>query len=370
MAPVKRPDGTLVAQARIARTGVQTYRNADGTERREYRPPGSVFDKDSMASFRLVPITNDHPPEMITSQNARQYSVGAVGENIVQDGKWMVAPIVVHDAKTIADMQAGKTQCSNGYDCDLEMTAGVSPDGENYDCVQMNITGNHLAIVHNARAGADAAVRMDAAFSEDTDKQVTPENKRMDLAQALAALAATQEKLGAAVARADSAERERDASKALAAKLEGERDEQKSRADAAAKSHKDAMDARDGFVSARVELLAKCGAVLGAKLKRADGAEVAIASMADRDLKLALIKHVTDADCSLDSAGKPRTDEYINARYDGAIERASESKDTFRQAHDIVQIGRETADAGASKASKAYDEMVANNRTAWQNPAK
>ncbi len=108
-APTRRADGTLVADALLTRTGVFTYRNPDGTERREYRPPTEVFKADALESFRLVPLTDDHPPVMLNAQNARQYSVGCVGENIRKDGRFVAATIAVHDAGTIAKMDGGKT---------------------------------------------------------------------------------------------------------------------------------------------------------------------------------------------------------------------------------------------------------------------
>jgi hypothetical protein len=163
-APVRRADGTVIVEARIARSGVQTYRNADGSERIEYRPPAEV-DR-AMKSLRLVPLTNLHPPAMLDAGNARTYSVGAVGENIRKDGRWIVAPLAVHDKRTVEQMDSGELrQTSAGYECELDETPGTTPEGERYDCVQRAIDHNHVALVPNARAGKDAAVRMDAAIS-------------------------------------------------------------------------------------------------------------------------------------------------------------------------------------------------------------
>lgn len=169
-APIRRADGTMIAEARMTRTGVFTYRKADGTTRREYRSPDEVFRPDSLASFRGVPVTNKHPPEMITAQNARKYTVGAVLDTPRRDGDYAVATIAVHDAATIAAMDAGKNQVSNGYDVDLIEEPGTSPDGERYDARQTNIVGNHFAIgLDNARAGSDAIVRMDDAAWMDAE---------------------------------------------------------------------------------------------------------------------------------------------------------------------------------------------------------
>ena len=53
--------GYLTTTAHITKVGVFTYQDADGTSRRELRHPEEVFNVDALASFGLVPFTNDHP---------------------------------------------------------------------------------------------------------------------------------------------------------------------------------------------------------------------------------------------------------------------------------------------------------------------
>ncbi|GES45816.1 hypothetical protein RsS62_50680 [Rhizobium dioscoreae] len=74
-------DGYLVADARIARTGIQTYAGAEiGKPEmptvRIYRPGGEVFSEDTLKSAAHRPVTNEHPPEMVTSENWKKYAVG------------------------------------------------------------------------------------------------------------------------------------------------------------------------------------------------------------------------------------------------------------------------------------------------------
>ena len=356
--PVKRADGTMVVQAKLARTGVQMYRNDDGSPRREYRPRTQVADQRSVDSFKLVPFTNNHPPEMVTADNAKQYMAGAVGQDVHMDGDWLVGTIAVFDAATVRDLESGKTEVSNGYDCDLDMTPGVSPDGEHYDAIQMNITGNHVALVWNARAGHEAAIRMDAAAME----PITHKETTMDLAQALAALAAAQEKLGAANSRADVAERERDALKTRKNALDTELATAKELAVKAESARKDIADGRDAFVSARVALLTAVAPVL-----RTDAGEpMNCMKMSDREIKLALIKHVTDSDCDTNpKTGKKASDDYVDARYDAAIEQASNSADTFRATNDHIE-GLRSEGTSRKDVDSAYDAMVKANRAAGQ----
>ena len=69
-------DGYLVADVRVARTGIQQYLareiglNRDGIVN-VYRPEETVFSKDSMATFSGKPVTMLHPPEAVTADNWR-----------------------------------------------------------------------------------------------------------------------------------------------------------------------------------------------------------------------------------------------------------------------------------------------------------
>jgi hypothetical protein len=161
--PKRLPDGRLVAEGLLTRAGVFTYRNPDGSARRELRLPEEVFRGDALESFAMVPVTNDHPANLLDSKSARQYAVGAVGENVRRDGDFVRARLTVFDADTVAAMEAGKTALSCGYEVDLEETPGEHPQFGHYDAVQKNIRGNHVAIVDSARAGDAARVRMDAS---------------------------------------------------------------------------------------------------------------------------------------------------------------------------------------------------------------
>jgi hypothetical protein len=158
---VRRADGSLLVEGGLTRTGVFIYRDAQGKELREYRPPSEVFHPDAMASFELVPVTNDHPSDGITVQNACALARGAIGK-LRRDGHLVVAPLAVWDEATIADVEGGKRELSCGYMAEIVYESGVSPDGERYDAIQRTIRGNHVAIVDVARAGREARIRMDA----------------------------------------------------------------------------------------------------------------------------------------------------------------------------------------------------------------
>lgn len=169
--PRKTADGYLVADVRMARTGVQIYAAKDLglTDRdpsapvRVYRPPSAVFDAKAMASFAYRPVTNDHPPEAVTAQNWRDYSVGQIGGEVIRDGHFVKVPMILMDSAAIRDYEAGKRELSGGYTADVELRDGIVPAGEPdagqpFDAVQSDIRGNHLALCDRARGGTELRI--------------------------------------------------------------------------------------------------------------------------------------------------------------------------------------------------------------------
>jgi hypothetical protein len=155
-------DGYLVAEARVARTGIQLYSagelGMDGEQNRVvrvYRPPEEVFAADAMASYAHRPITDAHPSELIDASNWDQYAKGQTGDEVLRDGEFVRVPIMLMDKAAIEDHSNGKRQLSMGYTMDLDPTAGTTPAGEDYDAVQTNLRMNHLALVSLARGGSD-----------------------------------------------------------------------------------------------------------------------------------------------------------------------------------------------------------------------
>ena len=156
-------DGFLIADAKAVRSGIQLYRGsevgkADMETVRVYRPPEEVFAADSLQSFSHAPVTMDHPAEAVTADNWKRLAVGETSGEVVRDGEWLRIPLIVKDKTAILAIQSGKRELSAGYTCTLDWTPGTTPDGETYDAVQRGIKINHLAVVDEARAGADARI--------------------------------------------------------------------------------------------------------------------------------------------------------------------------------------------------------------------
>ena len=180
-------EGYLVAPGNMARTGVQEYRayelglDADGMDPmkviRLHRPPEEVFDGASMASFEGKPITIEHPPVAVTSDNWAQLAKGEV-RDVGRSGDLMTGTLVIRSKDAIEAVQDGKVQLSNGYTFELDMTSGTTADGRAYDGIQRNIRGNHVALVDAARCGsacriADSQPNLEGKTMADAKRKVT-----------------------------------------------------------------------------------------------------------------------------------------------------------------------------------------------------
>lgn len=349
--PKRLADGRLRVDAYLTRTGVFEYLNPDGTVRREYRPAEEVFHADSLSSFEAVAFTDEHPIEPVTASNAKTYAVGWLGESVRRDGEHVVAPIYVADTDVIGKIEAGKREVSCGYECDLEMVAGVTPDGQRYDAIQRNIRGNHVALVERGRAGS-ARVRMDAAVMIPAAERgsVNPDPRKDPRMDEL------QKKLDAALADLAKVTAERDVEKTRADKAEAQRDSEKSRADKAEQLRKDADDGVAARVAARVDLERKAVAVLDA------GTDVA--KMTDREVRVAVVKRADGIDIAAE-----KSDAYVEARFDAVVDRAAKTDASLDQAR-IVMIPGANPRLDIADEDVAAQKMRERTSKAWKPEGK
>ncbi len=151
-------DGYLVADAKVARTGIQEYLGSEvgrpGVHRvRVYRPENEVFSRDAMHSYAHRPMTDNHPAEMVNADNWKDLAIGQTGEDVARDGEFVRVPLVLMDSAAIKAFEDGKRELSMGYTADIVFGDGETPDGEKYDAIQTNLRMNHLALVDRARGG-------------------------------------------------------------------------------------------------------------------------------------------------------------------------------------------------------------------------
>lgn len=157
----KTDEGFLVGMAPVAKVGIMMYLMADGTVLRELVTPETLFNKDSMASFKFKPVTNDHPQDKkVTADTAWFRTVGSVGETIVEDSGQLKVSLSVLDGETIKAIENGKQELSPGYEAEIVFQKGIY-NGDEYDAIQVSRKYNHLAIVDNARGGKTIKMNID-----------------------------------------------------------------------------------------------------------------------------------------------------------------------------------------------------------------
>lgn len=357
----RRDDGYLVADARIARTGVQTYLGSevgkpDMSTVRVYRPGSEVFSDATMKSAAHRPVTNDHPPEMVTSENWKKFAVGSTSDEITGEGIFIRVPLMVSDEATIKDIEAGKQELSAGYTCDLDFTAGITPTGEAYDAIQKDIRINHVAIVRAGRAGSkvrigDAASWGVAPITTDhkpeeekimTLKTVTVDGIPVEVTDQGATVIAT---LLQRLADANSKMSTADAAH-LAAIAAKDADLAKKDAEIDALKAKVLSDADlDKRVQARADLVSVAKSI--AKDLKTEG-------LADAAIRKAVVAAKLG-----DAAVADKADAYIDARFDILVEDAKKAgtADPFAAA---VRDGLANANDADKVVTDAYSQMVAD----------
>ena len=176
---LKTPEGFLICKdVPIARTGMQQYRGCEfGAQdsNRIYdvnRPEAQVFDRAAIASFEGKPVCDEHPSEDVTPENYRRYMKGVCRDVRRGEGdlvNCLVADLLIYDADLIQKIEGGKREISCGYDCLWEPTSDSSFD-------QLEIRGNHVAVVDKGRAGHMVAIR-DAANQNKGGRKMPNKNE-------------------------------------------------------------------------------------------------------------------------------------------------------------------------------------------------
>ena len=371
------PEGYLRAWATIARTGVQHYTDADGSIRREYRPESEVASPESLASFAGKAITLEHPPVLLDSANTKDYQVGFSGTEVVYDNGFVRAVMTITDKDAIERIMRGDAkEVSAGYRVNYEATPGVTDSGENYDGVQTEISGNHIAVVRRGRAGPQVKLhldRLDAAdpslFSPIEEPSMTAkvnfDGAEFEVTESVA-LAITKEREDAKMsygdmkkkcdelqAAADSMKAEMDA---MEKEMQGKCDSAEGRADALAEeveSLKADLGAAqqvnvDGLVEERIALIDKARVSLDSAFN--------FTGLSAREIMEASIKAVRgDADLS------DRSDDYVTAMFDTLAESAprSDSAATEELRKAVASI------ASPMSAPSSYMDKLQN---AWKSP--
>lgn len=121
-----------------------------------YRDPTEL--EKAAKSFAGKPLLLNHKA-LTAEQHPESMVVGAVGDAVAFAHPYLTAPLVVWRGDAIELVDSGEQkELSSAYRYDADMTAGISPEGERYDGIMRNISGNHVALVREGRAGPDVVV--------------------------------------------------------------------------------------------------------------------------------------------------------------------------------------------------------------------
>ena len=380
VAPIEKyeltPEGYLRCWSTIARTGVQMYTDADGSVRREYRPETEVASPESLASFAGKAITLEHPPVLLDSANTKDYQIGFSGTEVVYDNGFVRAVMTITDQDAIERIMRGDAkEVSAGYRVNYEANAGVTDGGENYDGIQKEISGNHIAVVRRGRAGPQVKLHLDRLDAADPSL-ITPieepsmtakvnfDGAEFEVTESVA-LAVTKEREDAKKSYEDmkkmydgmmsEASKMKEEMDAMHKEMKGKCDSAEGRADALAEeveSLKADLEAAkqvnvDSLVDERIALIDKARPSLDSAFD--------FAGKSVREIMEASIKAVrSDADLS------DRSDDYVTAMFDTLAEagaRDDSSTSELRQA--VASI------ASPMSAPSSYMDKLQN---AWKTP--
>ena len=126
-----------------------------------YRPEEELNNEDTINSFKLLPWTDDHAmlgaEEDGLTPAERKGVHGVIGETVYFEKPFLKANLKIFSEGLAELIKAGKRELSIGYRCLYELASGVY-SGIQYDAIQRNIRGNHLALVDEGRSGKDVAV--------------------------------------------------------------------------------------------------------------------------------------------------------------------------------------------------------------------
>ena len=385
--PEKTEEGYLRCWATIARTGVQTYKRADGSEIVEYRPAEEVGKVDSLASFAGKAVTLEHPPELLNTDNTSHYQVGFTDSEILFDGSFVRVRMTITDAEAIAAVESGATpEVSAGYQVELEPRSGVTPDGQRYDAVQRSIAGNHIALTRKGRAGAAVKVHLDStdAVAVPADPQplghkpmakITIAGAEFEVSEAVAVAYTTAQ-------RDDAAQQHHklDALEQVKTTLEAQRDELQAKLDAALGTSDELKARIDGLTAdleqaqaARTDSAGDLEARLDARLALIDKARVVLDAdfefkgKSDRQIHEAVITAIHGDSLEL----AERADAYIEARFDAVIDLAARSDSSLPLRQSVgAALRTDGGMKGGDKAAEARKRYLAELEDSWQAPAR
>ena len=148
---------------------------------RVYRSADELSNKETIDSFKLVPLIDDHEMLGTDGTPAEKKGVqGTTGEDIYFDDDTLFGNLKVYSDALKTLINGGKKDLSLGYRCEYEFKDGVF-NGEKYDAIQTKLRGNHVALVDNGRMGKEVSVCDSAIITFDNSDVIKiGEKPKMD----------------------------------------------------------------------------------------------------------------------------------------------------------------------------------------------
>lgn len=329
----RTPTGGIRVPARVSRTGVLVYQNADGSSFREYRPEAEAFSADSLKSLEDAVVTVGHPlNEMVSPATARKYGVGHVRGPGRRDGKFVLSDLAVLDERAIGAIDSSElSDISSGYTCILEMTPGTTPEGERYDAIQRQVRYNHVALLPAGagRAGRDVSLRLDGVEVRLEAPQPQPQNARIDAMDEVIdgkkytvgspEWAAANERRRA---RQDAAEGELKSVRDKLDEATKGRDALQAQLDAAnAQIEQLKKDLGDATDETKMDARAAARASLVETARKVLGAEAKLDGKSSDEIRREVIVRMDGAAKLTGEDGKPRSSEYVAIYFDAMVPR-------------------------------------------------
>lgn len=151
-----------------------------------YRPEEELNNPETLSSLRLLPIVDEHAMLGEMGMPAEQKGIhGVTGEDIVFRDGYVLANLKLHSLALKTAIEGGKKELSLGFGCRYEFAPGVF-NGQNYDAIQREIRGNHLALVKEGRMGPEVRVLDEMeTTSKGADMDENEEKKAGDQEEAI-----------------------------------------------------------------------------------------------------------------------------------------------------------------------------------------
>ena len=147
-----------------------------------FRSPEELFDPEAIRSFNGKPFIDEHEMlgEGFTPVDQRPADGTIYNVRPSRDmPDYLIADCNVFTDKMIRKIADGKRELSLGYRCHYEPRHGTY-DGKEYDFVQTDLRGNHIALVKHGRCGSSVCVCDGALITMDSLPEEIPTMNDME----------------------------------------------------------------------------------------------------------------------------------------------------------------------------------------------